>query len=106
VFAIGDVIGHPCLAHKATHEAIMCIEYIAVRDGIFSCSGNIDNSVDNTGVSDKSGEANFGKSNANDWYSKYLYDQFSHTFDKALNQSSSVYNSQMFDKVSGTKYIL
>ncbi|MFT4021489.1 MAG: dihydrolipoyl dehydrogenase [Acinetobacter sp.] len=29
VYAIGDVAGAPCLAHKASHEAILCIEKIA-----------------------------------------------------------------------------
>lgn len=30
IYAIGDVAGAPCLAHKASHEAIICIEKIAV----------------------------------------------------------------------------
>lgn len=29
VFAIGDVAGAPWLAHKASHEAVMCVEAIA-----------------------------------------------------------------------------
>lgn len=29
IYAIGDVAGAPCLAHKASHEAIICIEKIA-----------------------------------------------------------------------------
>lgn len=29
IYAIGDVAGPPCLAHKASHEAIACIEHIA-----------------------------------------------------------------------------
>jgi dihydrolipoamide dehydrogenase len=29
VFAIGDVAGAPCLAHKASHEGVICAEYIA-----------------------------------------------------------------------------
>lgn len=29
IFAIGDVIGNPCLAHKASFEAVACVEYIA-----------------------------------------------------------------------------
>lgn len=29
VFAIGDVAGAPCLAHKASHEAMVCVEKIA-----------------------------------------------------------------------------
>lgn len=28
IFAIGDVAGAPCLAHKASREAIVCVEYI------------------------------------------------------------------------------
>lgn len=33
VYAIGDVAGVPCLAHKASHEAILCVEKIAgLRD--------------------------------------------------------------------------
>ena len=28
-YAIGDVAGAPCLAHKASHEAIICIDKIA-----------------------------------------------------------------------------
>ena len=29
IYAIGDVVGGPWLAHKASHEGISCIEYIA-----------------------------------------------------------------------------
>ncbi len=29
VYAVGDVSGDPCLAHKASHEAILCVEKIA-----------------------------------------------------------------------------
>ena len=29
VFAIGDLVGPPWLAHKASHEAIICVEHIA-----------------------------------------------------------------------------
>lgn len=32
VYAIGDVAGGPWLAHKASHEGIMCVEKIAGRD--------------------------------------------------------------------------
>lgn len=32
VYAIGDVAGSPCLAHKASHEAILCIENIAAGE--------------------------------------------------------------------------
>jgi dihydrolipoamide dehydrogenase len=33
VYAIGDVAGPPCLAHKASHEAILCVEQIAGLPG-------------------------------------------------------------------------
>ncbi len=29
IYAIGDVAAHPCLAHKASEEAVICIEHIA-----------------------------------------------------------------------------
>lgn len=29
IYAIGDVVGAPCLAHKASHQAIICVEKIA-----------------------------------------------------------------------------
>ncbi len=29
VYAIGDVVGPPCLAHKASHEGVICVEKIA-----------------------------------------------------------------------------
>lgn len=29
VYAVGDVAGGPCLAHKASHEAVLCVEKIA-----------------------------------------------------------------------------
>jgi dihydrolipoamide dehydrogenase len=33
LYAIGDVAGQPCLAHKASHEGILCVEKIAgVKD--------------------------------------------------------------------------
>ena len=33
VYAIGDVAGPPCLAHKASHEGIICVEKLAgVKD--------------------------------------------------------------------------
>lgn len=34
VYAIGDVVGAPWLAHKASHEAIICIEKIAGLNGV------------------------------------------------------------------------
>ncbi len=33
VYAVGDVIGPPWLAHVASEEAILCVERIALRDG-------------------------------------------------------------------------
>jgi len=29
LYAIGDVAGAPCLAHKATHQAVSCVEHLA-----------------------------------------------------------------------------
>lgn len=29
VYAIGDVAGGPCLAHKASHEAVICVDHLA-----------------------------------------------------------------------------
>jgi dihydrolipoamide dehydrogenase len=34
VYAIGDVVGPPWLAHKASHEGIICVEKIAGIDGV------------------------------------------------------------------------
>ena len=34
VYAIGDVVGAPWLAHKASHEGVMCVEKIAGVDGV------------------------------------------------------------------------
>jgi dihydrolipoamide dehydrogenase len=34
IYAIGDVSGAPCLAHKASHEAIVCIEHLAGLGGV------------------------------------------------------------------------
>jgi dihydrolipoamide dehydrogenase len=34
LYAIGDVVGPPWLAHKASHEGIMCVENIAGVDGV------------------------------------------------------------------------
>ncbi len=45
LYAIGDVAGAPCLAHKASHEAMICVEQIAgqnphplVRDNVPRCT--------------------------------------------------------------------
>ena len=32
IYAVGDVAGPPCLAHKASHDAVACIEHIAGQD--------------------------------------------------------------------------
>jgi dihydrolipoamide dehydrogenase len=34
VYAIGDVVGAPWLAHKASHEGVMCVERIAGIEGL------------------------------------------------------------------------
>jgi dihydrolipoamide dehydrogenase len=34
VYAIGDLTGPPCLAHKASHEGVICVEKIAGEEGI------------------------------------------------------------------------
>jgi dihydrolipoamide dehydrogenase len=34
VYAIGDLVGPPWLAHKASHEGIICVEKIAGVDGV------------------------------------------------------------------------
>ena len=34
VYAIGDVVGPPCLAHKASHEGVICVEKIAGVAGV------------------------------------------------------------------------
>jgi dihydrolipoamide dehydrogenase len=34
VYAIGDVAGPPWLAHKATHEGVLCVEHAAGIDGL------------------------------------------------------------------------
>lgn len=64
IFAIGDVIGHPCLAHKASHEGISCIEQIALQDGIF-----ISNLSD---ISDSSHESDYshGQNSKDEKYAK------------------------------------
>jgi len=34
VYAIGDVVGPPWLAHKASHEGVICVEHIAGVNGV------------------------------------------------------------------------
>ena len=34
LYAIGDVAGPPCLAHKASHEGILCVEALAGVEGV------------------------------------------------------------------------
>jgi dihydrolipoamide dehydrogenase len=42
LYAIGDVVGPPWLAHKASHEGLLCIEKIADMDGVHP--------IDNTAI--------------------------------------------------------
>ncbi|WP_135077900.1 dihydrolipoyl dehydrogenase [Terasakiella sp. SH-1] len=41
VYAIGDLAGAPCLAHKASHEAIICVEKIAGVEGVHPLDKNL-----------------------------------------------------------------
>jgi dihydrolipoamide dehydrogenase len=42
VYAIGDLVGPPWLAHKASHEGVVCVEHIAGVDGVHPLDpGNI-----------------------------------------------------------------
>ena len=34
LYAIGDVVGPPCLAHKASHEGVICVEKIAGQNNV------------------------------------------------------------------------
>ncbi len=34
IYAIGDVVGAPWLAHKAMHEGVLCVEHIAGESGV------------------------------------------------------------------------
>jgi dihydrolipoamide dehydrogenase len=34
VYAIGDVVGPPWLAHKAMHEGVICVEHLAGVEGV------------------------------------------------------------------------
>jgi dihydrolipoamide dehydrogenase len=38
IFAIGDVVGEPMLAHKATHEGLVAARVIAGQDAIFDAA--------------------------------------------------------------------
>ena len=40
LYAIGDVVGPPWLAHKASHEGIICVEKIAGVDGVHPLDKN------------------------------------------------------------------
>lgn len=40
LYAIGDVAGPPCLAHKASHEAIICVEKLAGVSGVHPLDKN------------------------------------------------------------------
>src|SRR5690606_36911044 len=33
LYAIGDLAGGPCLAHKASHEALLCVDHLAGIEG-------------------------------------------------------------------------
>lgn len=42
IYAIGDLVGPPWLAHKASHEGVICVEKIAGRDDVHPLNaGNI-----------------------------------------------------------------
>jgi len=42
VYAIGDLVGPPWLAHKASHEGVLCVEKIAGVDGVHPLdTGNV-----------------------------------------------------------------
>lgn len=41
IYAIGDVAGSPCLAHKASHEGVICVEKIAGKNPICFKKENI-----------------------------------------------------------------
>lgn len=34
LYAIGDLAGGPCLAHKASHEAVLCVDHIVGEPGV------------------------------------------------------------------------
>ncbi|MEX2525296.1 MAG: dihydrolipoyl dehydrogenase [Gammaproteobacteria bacterium] len=40
LYAIGDVAGPPCLAHKASHEGVVCVEKLAGVDGVHALDKN------------------------------------------------------------------
>ncbi len=40
VYAIGDVAGPPWLAHKASHEGVLCVEHIAGHEGVHPLDTN------------------------------------------------------------------
>ena len=41
VYAIGDLVGPPWLAHKASHEGVICVEHIAGLEGVHAL--NVEN---------------------------------------------------------------
>ena len=41
VYAIGDVAGAPCLAHKASHEAVICVEQFSGVPGVHSLNKDL-----------------------------------------------------------------
>ena len=40
LYAIGDVAGAPCLAHKASHEGVVCVEKLAGVEGVHPLNKN------------------------------------------------------------------
>jgi len=40
VYGVGDVVGPPCLAHKATHQGLLCAERIAGVEGLRPLDAN------------------------------------------------------------------
>ncbi|XGA08316.1 MAG: dihydrolipoyl dehydrogenase [Wolbachia endosymbiont of Xenopsylla cheopis] len=45
IYAIGDVAGNPCLAHKASHEGVICAEKIAGKSPVCLKKENIPNCI-------------------------------------------------------------
>jgi dihydrolipoamide dehydrogenase len=40
IYAIGDLVGPPWLAHKASHEGVLCVEHIAGLEGVHTLDPN------------------------------------------------------------------
>ncbi|MGC3905869.1 dihydrolipoyl dehydrogenase [Corynebacterium variabile] len=41
LYAIGDLAGGPCLAHKASHEAVLCVDHIVGESGVRPLDRNL-----------------------------------------------------------------